>query len=260
MKKIGFILIILVIVSISTSVMATDNTITVVNETENLGKIHYDTTYQDILDRLNNEYGTDVHFETEKRSGATSSVQINMSLEEFEAHIRSAIEANLRANAEADEKIRRLAAENKEDTTYVIFEKVDFEKNEKYSAVIEDEFDKKIVERGNVVYAYQDLKYVDGATISLGAYVNLDRGYWAFSSVFALDILHVPELNGTLWFYPDIDSCSYSFTDARRTCATEFYGIVRDETTGIVIDTNARRYAEFWAGKDMPDPGELMVS
>lgn len=258
MKKLGFILIILVIVSISTSVMAIDNTITVVNENENLEKINHDTTYQDILDRLNNEYGTDVHFETEKRNGDTYSVQTNMSFEEFEEHIRSAIEVNLRANAEADEKIKRLVAENKEDTTYVSFEKVDFVKDEKYSAVFEAEFDKKSVERGNVVYVYQDLKYVDGATISLGAYVNLDRGYWAFSSVFALDILHMTELNGTQLFYPNTGS--YSFTDARRTCATEFYGVVKDETTGTVIDTNARRYAEFWAGKDMPDPSELMVS
>lgn len=256
MKKLGFLLIFLVITSLSTSVMAVDNTIMVANETENIETINQNAIYQDILDKLNEEYGTSVHFEKETRSGGVSSVQINMTPEEFESHIRSAIEMNIRANAEADEKIKSLETEYKEDTTYFTFEKKSSAKGDEYSAIIADDFDTKAAERANVVYAYQDLKYVEGATISLGAYVNIDRGYWAFTDVFALEVLHVPALNGTLLFYPTEEG-SYSFIDARRTCATEFNGEVKDETTGVIIDTNARRYAEFWAGKDMPDPEEL---
>lgn len=256
MKKKVLFLTFLVVAGLSTSVMAVDNTIAVANENENIETISQATIYQDILDKLNDEYGTSVHFETEKRSVGTFSVQINMTPEEFETHIRSAIEMNMRANAEADEKIKRLEAENKEDTTHVTFEKKSSAKGEVYAAIFEDDFDTKAAGRANVVYAYQDLKYVEGATISLGAFVNIDRGFWAFTDVFILEILHIPALNGTLLFYPE-DS-DFSFIDSRRTCATEFNGVVKDETTGVIVDTNARRYAEFWAGKDMPDPEDLM--
>ena len=71
------------------------------------------TTYQDVLDRLNKEYGTDVHFPSaeEREKYGIPVVEIDVSLEEFEAQMRKDIEANLRANAEAKAAAQKLNTE-----------------------------------------------------------------------------------------------------------------------------------------------------
>ena len=71
------------------------------------------TTYQDVLDMLNKEYGTDVHFPSaeEREKYGIPVVEIDVSLEEFEAQIRKDIEANLQANAEAKAAAQKLDTE-----------------------------------------------------------------------------------------------------------------------------------------------------
>lgn len=43
---------------------------------------------------------------------------------------------------------------------------------------------------------------------------------------------------------------NYSLIDARRTCATKLYGYTLGDY-GTIIDSNAYRYVEFWAGSGM---------
>ena len=68
------------------------------------------TTYQDVLDMLNKEYGTDVHFPSaeEREKFGIPVVEIDVSLEEFEAQMRKDIEANLQANVEAKAAAQKL--------------------------------------------------------------------------------------------------------------------------------------------------------
>lgn len=68
-----------------------------------IGDVKTCSTYQDVLDMLNKEYGTNVHFPSaqECEKYGITVTEIDVSLEEFEAQMRKDIEANLQANAEA---------------------------------------------------------------------------------------------------------------------------------------------------------------
>jgi len=67
------------------------------------GDVKSCSTYQDVLDMLNKEYGTNVHFPSaqECEEYGITVAEIDVSLEEFEAQMRKDIEANIQANAKA---------------------------------------------------------------------------------------------------------------------------------------------------------------
>ncbi len=75
-----------------------------------IGDLKPYSTYQDVLDMLNEEYGTNVHFPSAqecKEYGITVE-EIDVSLDEFEAQMRKEIEASLRANAEVTAAAQKL--------------------------------------------------------------------------------------------------------------------------------------------------------
>lgn len=65
--------------------------------------------YQRVLDKLNEEYSTDVHFAIENEPTFYSgSSRMDITLEEFEAYIRKMIVENEKANKEAENSAKLL--------------------------------------------------------------------------------------------------------------------------------------------------------
>lgn len=66
-----------------------------------------------------------------------------------------------------------------------------------------------------------------------------------YSSINPVHTEYLAGNNSKLPFYAN--TYNYSLIDARRTCATKLYGYTLGDY-GTIIDNNAYRYAEFWAG------------
>lgn len=195
-----------------------------------IGDLKLCSTYQDVLDMLNKEYGTNVHFPSAqecKEYGITSG-KIDVSLEEFETQMRKDIEANLRANAEAT------AAAQKLDKSQSL---------RSGSGVCK----KSEVEVKSAYYVTRS-KDVDGATVHLEATVNDNGGYWRYSSISEVYTTYLADYNTSPGFIAS--SYNYDLIDALRTCAVSLYGYTVGNW-GVIIDNNAYRYVEFWAGSGM---------
>lgn len=188
------------------------------------------STYQEVLDMLNKEYGTNVHFPSaqECRDYGIATEAINMTLEEFEAQMRKDIEANLQANAEAQ------AAAQKMDKSLSV---------ESGSGVCRN----NSVEV-NSAYLVTQSKDVPGATVHLRATVNDDRGYWRYSSISTVYTTYQIDYNSAPAF--GATSYTYDLVDSRRTCALSLRGYTLG-TGGAILDNNAYRYVEIWAGRGM---------
>lgn len=195
-----------------------------------IGELKLCSTYQDVLDMLNKEYGTNVHFPSDQecKEYGISVEKIDLSLEEFEAQMRKDIEANLQANAEA------IAATTK------------LEKS-------------KIVESGSgvctesdliVLSTYEDVvryNQVAGATVYLTATIS-DSLYWHYTEIKKVQTFYTKGNNSTPAF--SARTYNYELIDSRRTCALHLYGFTCSDY-GVIIDNNAVRYVEFWAGNGM---------
>lgn len=254
MKKLGYLLIILAIITcFSTSVMAAENTIVTSNETERNETVAQEMTYQDVLDKLNAEYGTNAHFPEEKGNSGVSSRTSELTLEEFEDRIRHAIELNLAANERADEAIKRLTPERIDESySFAIDECSSQWDNGKLIVTFDSQSG---LSARNTTYDYYNTKLLADTEVIAEGQVNCSRGFWAFSAVDSVIFDYQPYMD--IIFIPE--SANYSFADTRRTFCLEAYGVVTEAFTDVVIDSNARRYVEFWAGSGMPDPSTLVV-
>ena len=255
MRKVGLLLVGVAITAILTmSVMAIDTVMPTEKEIGTVAIGTKETIYQSILDKLNDEYGTNVHFSKEKQIDVGSSGAIDLTPEEFEVRIRKAIELNLIANEKADQNIKKMNTDQK------IYMTVKSSSNGEFIATGDYESGSCLVtasQEYDIVYPYQHTKYIEGAGIELNALVNLDRGFWAFSYVVSVAGVYPPGEFMDIRFHPGEVNCSYA--DSQRTCAIELYGRVFDPLTDVTIDLNARRYVEFWAGSGMPDPSTLVA-
>lgn len=82
----------------------------------------------------------------------------------------------------------------------------------------------------------------------LTATVNNNGGYWKYSEFKNIKSTYVINENTA----PPFCYVSYSkqFIDSRRTCAINLYGYTVGNY-GAILDSNAHRYVEFWAGSGM---------
>lgn len=186
--------------------------------------------YQAVLDELNEEYSTDVHFATGNESTFYSeSNLIDITPEEFELYIRKMIVENEKANKEAKDSAIKLETkeicEQGEGIWYPLSEAI-----------------------SRISSTVNRAKKVAGATVYLNATVTNSPGYWAYSSINNVYATYLPGENSTPAFYAS--SYNYSLIDSRRTCALKLYGYTLGDY-GVIIDQNAQRYVEFWAGSGM---------
>ena len=191
--------------------------------------------YQAIIDKLNEEYSMDMYFMEEDdplfTEGILSSsrMRITMTPEEFEADLRQCIIENNRAKAEADRKMAELRTEN-------IIETGSGSCSNSYSV------SPRVVKRS------EQSKKISGATAHLVANVKNDTGYWKFSELIRLYTSYTKGVDSTPGF--SATRYQYNIIDAGRTYAFNLYGRTFT-SSGVIIDQNAYRYVDFWAGKNM---------
>lgn len=185
--------------------------------------------YQQVLDKLNEEYSTNVRFLTAEDGIATSKTKIDVPPEEFEQILRTEIIENEKAKKEADIAISNLERKTKDESGYGICTT-----------------ELPVGLRSTVTVDRQ--KNVSGATVHLNATVTNNAGYWAYSSINQVYASYVAGVNSKPPF--SANSYNYDLIDARRTCALRLYGYTLGDY-GTIIDSNAYRYVEFWAGSGM---------
>lgn len=190
-----------------------------------------DNPYQAVIDKLNEEYSMNIHFmpSAEKgRNSISNQGEINVTPEEFEANLREAIIENNRAKAEADKKFKELETKDIDESG---------------SGICSSTGTLATRTTSNVKRS----KNVAGATVYLEATVSNDPGYWKYNSINNVYTTYLVNVNSKPPFFAN--TYNYSLIDARRTCALKLYGYTADY--GVMIDENAYRYVEFWAGSGM---------
>lgn len=188
--------------------------------------------YQEVLDKLNKEYGTDVHFATneEIRDLGIKAPYVTVSVKEFELQMKEDIEANIEANEDAYTSSQKLASVKTEDAGSGECKVPDTSFGVKASSTITRSKD------------------IAGATTHLTATVNNSAGYWKYSSIGSVWTTYQAGYNSTPAF--SARTYNYSLIDTRRTCALSLYGYTVGNW-GVILDNNAYRYVEFWAGSGM---------
>ena len=186
--------------------------------------------YQAVIDRLNKEYSMNIHFmnsEELRTSSMKEQKEIDITPEEFEKNLREQIIENNRAQAEADEKFAELEAKD------II---------ESGSGVC------KPISTTRATATVTRGKAVPGATVYLNATVSNNPGYWMYSNINSVHTEYIAGNNSKPPFHAN--TYNYSLIDSRRTCATKLYGYTLGDY-GTIINSNAYRYVEFWAGSGM---------
>lgn len=187
--------------------------------------------YQEVLDKLNKEYGTDVHFATNDECSeyGIKNTKITVSVEEFESQMRKDIETNIKANEDALRSSKKLNSVKINESGKGICGKASEISGSKASSTVTRSKD------------------VAGATVYLSATVN-NSSYWHYTSIGSVWTNYLAGYNSTPAF--GARTYNYSLIDARRTCALSLYGYTVGNW-GVIIDNNAYRYVEFWAGSGM---------
>ena len=186
--------------------------------------------YQLIMDKLNEEYGTNVHYPTMEECELLNITFEKMTgpLDEFERNLRKDIDADLAATAEAKELARKGSSSEVEGIE---------------SGSCSDS--KEVLRSSQTVTRN---KNVPGATVYLKATVSDYGNYWHYSSVQNVWATWTAGYNSTPMFF--LESYTYSFRDSRRTCFVELYGCTMNSEM-IVINSNAYRSVEFYASSGM---------
>ena len=187
--------------------------------------------YQQVLDKLNAEYSTNVRFITPDDGVAVmnNETKFNVTPEEFEQTIQSEILENAKAKREADAAINSLKDEAI---------------SESGSGICTSEMPTGL----RSAYTVNREKNVSGATVHLNATVTNSAGYWAYSGINQVYTTYLAGVNSKPTF--SANSYNYNLIDSSRTCALQLYGYTLGDY-GTIIDGNAYRYVEFWAGSGM---------
>lgn len=187
--------------------------------------------YQQVIDKLNDEYSANVRFLTPEDGIPMQNynAKINVSVDEFEKTLRAEILENNKAKKRADAAIARLENKTIEESG---------------SGICTTEMPAGL----RSTYSVNREKKVEGATVHLNATVTNQTGYWVYGSINKVFTTYLEGVNSTPPFY--CNSYNYDLIDARRTCAMRLYGYTLGNY-GTIIDNNAYRYVEFWAGNGM---------
>lgn len=218
--------------------------------------------YQDIIDKLNEEYGYSMAFAPAVFSrDNTFETPTRSTLAEFEAELRKDIEEDIAVNAEAKEAIAALG--NVEWTSapftgniYTVPANVSYLSSQVMDVVYEDAVsyisDAREAERQTKTRASDqtltsvqpkldptgNLAFLLNTTISI-------PNYWKYASVSGFSFLYVTG------YYPIYSptAMSYSYLDSMRTVAATFT-CTRYNESGVVINKNTSVYREFHATSD----------
>lgn len=191
---------------------------------------HDRAEYQAILDKVNAECGTEIRFATpeELEKIGLKPDEIDISPAEFEILILKEVEVCKVANAEA------------------------IAKSSKYKGIQPDGSGSGVCKPGKMEsargsYSYYHSKPVTGANVHLEATVNNDYGAWRFSSV---DSVWTSSTSSIPFPWFSATTYNYAYYDSYRTCAISLQGFTIDKY-GAIVDSNASRSVDFWAGTNM---------
>lgn len=217
-----------VVFSVITTIVLVFNYGAFVNADERNEPYYSNDTYQQIIDELNEEYGTSVHFPSAEECEILdiSFERITISPEEFERSLRADIEANMLANQEA----RVLADE----ITKSKIDEIGF-------GVCQNNVE--LPDR--TTYSVTQTKTVSGATVHMSATVNDNNNFWSYGTISSVWTTWQAGVNSTPAF--QAQTYTYTFRDTRRTCFVELNGYTINSQL-IIIDSNAYRSVEFYAG------------
>lgn len=190
--------------------------------------------FQSIMDRINEEYGTDFHFPTKEEltetklesNPATIAAQSSASpeqLKQFEDQLRTIAISLVKKNVEAEAAWKTAAS------------------------------------KGNVVSSLGDTniltpqltlvrslhKDIDGGEAYFEGYVNDGNGYWRWTSFTTTRV--TPDVSSSSTRYFSLDHYSYTFIDTGRTCAMNYYGTLYNKTILGWIPSSSTQYVEWWA-------------
>lgn len=220
------------------------------------------SAYQDIIDKLNEEYGYSMAFSPAVFSrNNTFESPTKSTLAEFEVELRKDIEEDMAVNAEAQEAIAALGDVKWESApftgnVYTAPANVSYMSSQVMDVVYEDAVsyisdariagsqaetrasDQTITSVQPKLDPTGNLAFLLNTTISIPS-------YWKYSSVSGFSILYVTGYYPI--YYPT--SMSYSYLDSTRTVAATFT-CTRYNSSGVVINTNSSVYREFHASSD----------
>lgn len=210
------------------TIMLVFNYGTFVNADERIELNYSNDTYQQIIDELNEEYGTSVHFPSAEECEMLdiSFERITISPEEFERSLRADIEANMLANQEARVLADEVAKSKIDEIGFGVCQNNDELPN-------------------RTSYSVTQSKIVPGATINMSATVNNNNNFWQYGAISSVWTTWEPGVNSSPTFLAQ--SYTYTFRDTRRTCFVELNGYTVNSQL-IIIDSNAYRSTEFYAG------------
>lgn len=123
-------------------------------------------TYQQIIDELNAEYGTNVHFPSAEECEILdiSFERITISPEEFERSLRADIEANMLANQEARVLADEVAKSKIDEIGFGVCQNNDELPN-------------------RTSYSVTQSQIVSGATVHMSATVNDNNNFWQYGTI-----------------------------------------------------------------------------
>lgn len=246
--------------SVSTTAFAADYTDA--DSTAALITVEEISEYQEIIDKLNEEYGYSMTFSPAVFSrNNTFESPTKSTLAEFEAELRKDIEEDMAVNAEAQEAITALGNVKWESApftgnVYTAPTNVSYMSSQVMGVVYDDAVsyisdvrmagsqaetrasDQTLTSVQPKLDPTGNLAFLLNTTISIPS-------YWKYSSVSGFSILYVTH-NYPI-YYPT--SMSYSYLDSSRTVAATFT-CTRYNSSGVVINTNSSVYREFHASSD----------
>lgn len=221
------------------------------------------TAYEDILDRLNDEYGYSMYFSPEIFTRDSKFENpTKYSLSEFEASIRKEIEEDIAINLESQTAIAKLGTVKWESApfegkTYTIPANVSiyssavmneaYESMEPYmtsssEATTQDNTrssDKTLSSVQPKIGPTGQVVFMLNTTISI-------TSYWKYSSVSGFNYGFFEGATYPIYLPT---AMSYSYADSRRTVAANFT-CTRYNASGVVINNNSSVYKEFHATSD----------
>lgn len=185
--------------------------------------------YQEIMDKINKEYGTEVRFCTEEEleylrlyvDDENYGRIMDIPLDEYEEGLRVAVEDSIKANKEA---LEALSKYNEEDfTEWKPINRIGIQSDTKF---------------------YYETQKITGATAHLEAVVGMESGSWRFNEINDAYTTYVPSVNGNIGFAAG--RYGYSLQNGDRKCTVRYQGYTFD-IYGQIIDDNVYRDANFTA-------------
>lgn len=186
-------------------------------------------TYQEIMDKINKEYGTEVRFCTEEEleylrlyvDDESYGRIMDIPLDEYEERLRTYVEESIKSNIET---LEALSKYNEEDfTDWKPINRIGIQSDTKF---------------------YYETQKITGATAHLEAVVGMDSSAWRFNEINDTYTSYVPSVNGNIGFAAE--SYGYSLQNGDRKCTVRYRGYTFDRY-GQIIDTNVYRDANFTA-------------